>query len=127
MRRAFLPIVVFLGMSACAFGQSPSSDIQTLQALLSEVRALRQDLRVSLNRTQATHILLPLSKRQKGAFTRASDRLNEARQRLLDTHVHQKELTLQVKRLEDELNDAENSEQRTALEDRIKHVKSDLE
>jgi len=127
LRRAFLPIVVFLGMSACAFGQSPSSDTQTLQALLTEVRALRQDLRVSLNRTQAMQILLARFQMQEGAITRASDRLNEARQRLLDTHVHQKELTLQAKRLEDELNDAENSEHRTALEDRIKHVKSDLE
>jgi hypothetical protein len=127
MRRAFLPIIVFLGMSAYAFGQSPSSDTQTLQALLSEVRGLRQDLRVSLNRTQALQILLARFQMQEGAIARASDRLNEARQKLLDTHVHQKELTLEVKRLEDSLNAAENSEQRTTLEDRIKHVKSDLE
>jgi hypothetical protein len=127
MRPAFLPIVAFLGISGCAFGQSASSDTQTLQALLNEVRALRQDLRVSLNRTQATQILLARFQIQEGAITRASDRLNEARQKLLDTHVHQKELTLGVKRLEDALSAAENSEQRTALEDRIKHVKSDLE
>jgi hypothetical protein len=72
-------------------------------------------------------ILLARFQIQEGAITRASDRLNEARQKLLDTHVHQKELTLEVKRLEDALNAAENSEQRAALEDRIKHVKSDLE
>jgi chromosome segregation ATPase len=114
-------------MSAYALGQAASTDTQTLQALLSEVRALRQDLRVSLNRTQAMQILLARFQIQEGAITRASDRLNEARQKLLDTHVHQKELTLEVKRLEDALNAAENSEQRAALEDRIKHVKSDLE
>jgi len=127
MRPAFLSIVAFLGISACAIGQAASSDTQTLQALLSEVRALRQDLRVSLNRTQAMQILLARFQMQEGAVTRASDLLNEARQKLLDTHVHQKELTLEVKRLEDALNAAENSDQRTALEDRIKHVKSDLE
>jgi len=60
-------------------------------------------------------------------ITRASDRLNDARQKLLDTHVHQKELASEAKRLEDELNTAENPQQQNDLQDRIKHIKSDLE
>jgi len=72
-------------------------------------------------------ILLARFQLQEGAITRASDRLNDARQKLLDTHVHQKELALEVKRLEDALSSAENPQQQTDIQDRVKHVKSDIE
>jgi hypothetical protein len=103
MRRVFLLLPVVLGMCGAAFAQAAPSDSQALQAILTEVRALRQDLRVSLNRTQTMQILLVRFQLQEGAIARASDRLNNARQKLLDTHVHQKELALEAKRLEDAL------------------------
>jgi hypothetical protein len=127
MRSVLFPMIALLGMSGYGLGQSTSSDTQTLQALLTEVRALRQDLRVSLNRAQSMQILLARFQIQEGVITRASDRLNDARQKLLDTHVHQKELASEAKRLEDELNTAENPQQQNDLQDRIKHIKSDLE
>src|SRR5690242_18901053 len=95
MRRAFFSMTAFLAISACAFGQATSSDTQTLQALLSEVRALRQDLRVSLNRTQGIQILLARLQLQEGTVTRASEHLNDARQKLFETRVRQKELSSQ--------------------------------
>ncbi len=98
MRRAlFCFISSLLGMSAFAFGQTTSTDSQTLQSLLSEVRGLRQDLRVSLNRAQSMQILLARFQMQESAVTSASDHLNDARQRLLDAQVHQKELALEFK------------------------------
>jgi len=127
MRQVFLLMLVLLGGCGTAIAQGTSSDAQTLQAILTEVRALRQDLRVSLNRAQTTQILLARFQLQEGAITRASDRLNDARQKLLDTHVHQQELALEVKRLEDALNSAENPQQQTDLQERVKHVKSDFE
>jgi chromosome segregation ATPase len=127
MRRALFPMIALLAMPVYGLGQAASSDTQTLQALLNEVRALRQDLRVSLNRAQSMQILLARFQMQEGVITRASDRLNDARQKVSDAHVHQKELALELKRLEDELNTAENPQQQNDLQDRIKHVKSDLE
>jgi len=127
MRRIFLLLPVVFGICGAAFAQAAPSDAQTLQAILSEVRALRQDLRVSMNRAQTMQILLARFQLQEGAITRASDRLNDARQKLLDTHVHQKELALEVKRLEDALSSAENPQQQTDIQDRVKHVKSDIE
>jgi chromosome segregation ATPase len=120
-------MVALLGISACGFGQATSPDAQTLQALLSEVRALRQDLQVSLNRTQSMQILLARFQMQEGVVTRASDHLNDARQRLADVHTHQKEMAAQVKQLEDAVNSTENPQQQADFQDRIKHVKSDLE
>jgi len=72
MRRALLYITALLALSACAFGQAASSDTRTLQALLSEVRALRQELRASLNRTQSMQILLARFQVQEGVVTKAT-------------------------------------------------------
>jgi hypothetical protein len=47
MRRAYFFILVLFGMTAATFGQSTSPDSQTLQAVLTEVRGLRQDLQVA--------------------------------------------------------------------------------
>jgi chromosome segregation ATPase len=127
MRRAFFCTIVFLGMAAYALGQAASSDSQTLQSLLNEVRGLRQDLRISQNRTQSMQILLARLQMQEGAITRASDRLYDARQKRLDTQVNQKELGLALKRLEDELSTAEDPQLQTSIRDRIKHTQSDLE
>jgi hypothetical protein len=127
MRRVFLLLPIVFGMCGAAFAQAAPSDAQALQAILSEVRALRQDLRISLNRTQTMQILLVRFQLQEGAIARASDRLNNARQKLLDTHVHQKELALEARRLEDALKSAENPQQQMDIQERVKHVKSDLE
>jgi hypothetical protein len=126
MRRRFL-VMILLGISASGFGQTASPDSQTLQAILSEVRALRQDLRVSQNRAQSMQILLARFQMQEGVVARASDHFNDARQRLLDAQVHQKELALQLKRLEDEVNNAQNPQQQADFQDRVKHTQSDLE
>ena len=126
MRGALLRIVALLGLSVSALGQASSADTQTLQALLSEIRALRQELRVSLNRTQNTQILLARLQIQEGVITRAADRLNQARQKLSDTQLHQKELGLEQKRLE-ESPPATDPQEQSDLLDRINHVKADLE
>ena len=127
MRQAFSCLTALLAISACAFCQSASPDTQTLQALLSEVRALRQELLVSLNRTQSMQILLARFQVQEGVVTKALDRLNESRQKVSDTHLHQKELEIEAKRHEDALNNAENQREQADLQEGIKRAKSELE
>jgi chromosome segregation ATPase len=126
MRRA-LSIIFLFGTSAYVLGQSAVSDNQTLQSLLSEVRGLRQDLRVSLNRTQSMQILLARLQMQEGAVARASDHFNDARQRLMDARIHQKDLGLELKRLDEEMGNAQNPQQQADFQDRMKHLQSDLE
>lgn len=127
MRRTLFFMSAFLTVSVGAFGQAASSDTQTLQALLSEVRALRQELRAALNKSQSMEILLARFQVQEGVVAKASDRLHESRQKLLETHVHQKELTIEARRLEDALNGSETPQQQADLQERIKHAKSELE
>lgn len=127
MRRLFLLITVVLGMCGVAFAQGASSDPQTLQALLTEVRALRQDLRASLARVQSVQILLSRLQMQQGAVARASEHLEEARSKLAEIQVRQREVASELKRLEDALGAEGNLQQQKVLQERINRVKSDLE
>jgi len=127
MQRAFLRLAFLLGASACAFAQAGSSESQTLQALLNEVRALRQDLRVSLNRAQTMQILLVRLQMQEGVIARSTEHLNGVRQKLLEARSAQKEQTLGLKQLEDSLETTESAPHQADLQDRIKQAKSNLE
>ena len=126
MRAFFLTLVVF-GIAAATFGQAPSSDAQTLQALLTEVRELRQDLRSSLARIQRGQILLSRLQTQQAAVTRALERLNDARSKLADAQAQQNHSAANIKRLEDALSAEENLAQQKQLRDMISHSKSELE
>jgi chromosome segregation ATPase len=64
---------------------------------------------------------------QQGAVARASERLDEARSKLAEIQVRQREVAGEVKRLEDAMSAEENLQQQKALQDRINHVKSELE
>src|SRR6202521_5954664 len=79
MMRSFWLIVVLFGIPATAFGQSDISDSQTLRALLTEVRALGQDLLSSMARVQRGQILLSRLQTQQANVARAGDRLHDAR------------------------------------------------
>lgn len=132
MRRMLFRVLATLLLSGAAIAQAApsahaaSSDSQTLQALLTEVRALRQELRASLSRSQSMQVLLSRLQIQEGVKERVADRFNEARQKLLDTQIQQKELALEQKRIEDSP-PATDPQQQSDLLDRLNHVKSDLE
>ncbi len=127
MRRAFFLTLVVFGIPAAAFGQAAASDSQTLQALLTEVRELRQDLRTSLARVQSGQILLSRLQAQQVAVTRASERLDEARSALAGVQARLKRVAADVKQLEDSLSAEGNLAQQRDLQDRVTHFKSELE
>jgi len=127
MRRACFIFLVVFGIQASSFGQAASSDSQTLQALLTEVRDLRQELRISLARTQRAQILPSRLLAQQAAVTRASERLNEARSKLADAQTHQKDVRNNLKRFEDALIDEQNPAKQKELRDRINVSKAELE
>jgi chromosome segregation ATPase len=125
MQRLYFLIVVVFGLTAAAFGQTTSSDSQTLRALLNEVRELRQVLQSSLTRIQSAQILLSRLQIQELAVTRASQHLDEARSELAEVQAVLKSEAAEIKHFEDEARNAgENAAQ---VEEALKRVKSDLE
>ena len=127
MRQTFLLILLVAGIPSATLGQASASDAQTMQALLTEIRELRRDLRASLARIQVVQILLSRLQTQQAVVTRTSDRLNDARSKATDAQTHQKDLRTNLKRLEDALGAEQNPEQQKELRDRINNAKSELE
>jgi hypothetical protein len=91
------------------------------------VRELRQELRISLARTQRAQILPSRLLAQQAAVTRASERLNEARSKLADAQTHQTDVRNNLKRFEDALIDEQNPAKQKELRDRINVSKAELE
>ncbi len=127
MRRAYFLILVVLvvfGVTAATFGQATSSDSQTLKALLTEVRELRQVLQSSLTRIQSAQILLSRLQSQEVAVTRASQHLDDARSKLAEVQVAMRREAAEIKHFEDEAPNGENAAQ---VEEALKRAKSELE
>ena len=94
--------------STACFGQTTPGDSQTLQALLSEVRQLRQDLQTTAIAGQRAQILIYRLQGQEAAVARASQRLDEAREKLARIQDERKHVATDVKRHEDFISNAEN-------------------
>jgi chromosome segregation ATPase len=112
-------------MALAAFGQASSSDSQTLQALLTEVRELRKVLQVSIAKMQSAQILLARLQIQEVAVTRASQHLDDARSRLAEVQLVLKSEAAEIKHWEDEAPNA--NETPTQIEEAVKRAKSDME
>src|SRR5207249_5887194 len=75
-------VLGFLSFSTTCFGQTTTGDSQRLQALLSEIRLLRQDLQTTTIAAQRAQILIYRLQGQEAAVARASQRLDDARDKL---------------------------------------------
>ena len=128
MNRSWLLVLAFLFVSPCALGQTPSTDSQTLQALLAEVRQLRQDLRTTAMAAQRVQILLHRLQGQETAVAQAQRRVDEAHSNLAQTQSEIKRLASQIKRIEDMQNDSQNRSERERkdLEDLLPQLKERL-
>jgi myosin heavy subunit len=130
MRRTHFFILVVFGMATATFAQTTSSDSQILQALLTEVRQLRQDLQASLTRMQSAQILLSRLQIQEVAVTRASQQVDETRSKLAEVQLVQKSQAAKVASLtslKDEV--SANPEQQGDVQDvqeKLNSAQSDL-
>ena len=121
MRRTYFFIVVVFGMATATFAQTTSSDSQTLQALLTEIRQLRQDLQVSLTRIQSAQILLSRLQIQQVSVSRASQHLDDARSKLAEVQVVIRSEAAEIKHYED------SGDHAAQVEDALNRAKADLE
>jgi chromosome segregation ATPase len=131
MNRSSVFALGLLFSSTACLGQtasSASSDSPTLQALLQEVRGLRQDMQVTFIAAQRAQILIYRLQGQEAVVARASQRLDEARDKLARTQDDRKHLASEVKQNEDFIANTENPEaQRKLFEDRLPLLKTRLE
>lgn len=126
MRQSFLALVLVL-FPAAALGQTATNDSQTLQALLAEVRQLRQDLRTATLAAQRAQILIYRLNAQEAAVVRVSQRLEDMRVRLDQMEAGRKHDANQIKKFEDAKEHLENPSERRNLDDIISNLKASIE
>ena len=128
MNRSSLFILGLLLFSTACLGQTTPNDSQTLQSLLLEVRQLRQDLQTTTIAGQRAQILIYRVQGQEAAVARASQRLDEARDKLARIEDERKHVAASVKQSEDFIRNTENPPtQRREIEDSLAQVKARLE
>jgi chromosome segregation ATPase len=127
MHRSCFLIPVFLLIPAPVYGQSNSTDSQTLQALLAEVRQLHHDLQTTTIAAQRAQILLYRLQGQEAIVARASQRLDDARARLVEVQSNRTKLTADIKKYEELVSQTENSPtDRKQIEDLLPQLKAKL-
>jgi len=101
MRRALFFVLCLLFLPAYGSGQSNTSDLQGMQALVAEVRQLRKDLQTTNGYALKAQVLLYRLQVQEAAVGRASQHLNDLRSRLAETQAHRRDLAAALKRNEE--------------------------
>lgn len=128
MNRSSLFILGLLLVSTTCFGQTTPGDSQTLQALLLEVRQLRQDLQTTTIAAERAQILIYRLQGQEAAVARASQRLDEARDKLARIQEERKHVAADVKQHEDFISNSENpATQKKEIEAELSQLKTRLE
>jgi hypothetical protein len=125
LRSALLALSLLL-FSSPTPAQATPTESPTLQALLAEIRQLRQDLQTSAIAARRAQILIYRLHVQEDAAAHASQRLDEAKSYIEQLRAGKKYQELQIKRYEDMRDRAENDAQRHQLEDAITEFKAQI-
>ena len=108
-----------LALALPCLGQSSQSDSQTLQAILAEIRAIHNELKV----TQTTQILLTELEIQQSVVNRATQRADDAQSRLSEIKAAEKDNVGEMARTKDRLDQSTDPQEAKALADRSEELK----
>jgi hypothetical protein len=103
---------LFLAVSN-AICQTPAKEPDTIQALLTEVRQLRQDIEAMTVASQRVQIALYTLQMQDAALTRSTQRADNARNKCSGAEGNRSHITESIQRFERALASAKLSEQET--------------
>ena len=127
MLRPAVLALSLLFFSSCAHGQATPTESPTLQALLTEIRQLRQDLQTSAIAARRAQILIYRLYVQEAAVANVSQRLDEAKSSIEQLRARRKYYEIQIKQDEGMRDHAENATQRKQFEDAITGLKAQME
>jgi len=119
-------LVCFSSPASC---QTQISDAQTrtMEAVLSEIRQLRQDLQTAALAARKAQIVIYRLHIQQGVVERATSRLDNAKTEIAQVENQRRYQTEQIKRLKVMKERAENEEQKQQLDENIATLESNLQ
>ena len=127
MHRSWLLALGFVFASPASFAQTASTDSQTLQALLAEVRQLRMDLQTTSVASQRVQIILYRLQLQEGTVARAQQRVDEVHSKLAEARAGVQHFASEVERMQRALNETQNPADRKESESLLAARKGQLE
>ncbi len=101
MKKIGLSIVLFTAFNL--LGQTPAKDADPVQALLVEVRQLRQDIEAMTVASQRVQIALYALQLQDAAVARSAQRLDNAKNKCAGVEEHRSHAESEVQRFENAL------------------------
>jgi hypothetical protein len=120
-RRALIALFL-LALATTSFGQNRESDSQTIREILTEIRGIHEDMRV----TETTQILLTEFEMQQSVVNRATEKVDSARTKLLEIQRDQKLVTSDLERAEDHLSRASDTDERKHVAEEIERHKANI-
>lgn len=128
MLRSLLILFGFLLASITTYGQRTlSTDSQTLEALLAEVRQLRQDLRTTAVTTVRAQILLHHLQAQEAAVARVAQKVESAQIRLAESQSAEQRTTEQIHAVENRKESSPDAREQQQLEQALENLKRNLQ
>ena len=119
--------LILLLLATVAHAQTPSSDSQTLQILVEEVRQLRQELKTTTVTVERAQILIYRLQFQEATVARDLQRLDDARSKLAENQAARKEIMFLIKRLEDRRAGINNVAEQKETDDQLAKLKAQLD
>lgn len=123
IQRQVLIALFCLMATVASRGQSQDTDSQTLRAILAELRAIHEDMRV----TETTQLLVAELEMQQAVVSRATESADNARERLDNVLRNQKQLASELENLQDRLDKATDSDLKNHLSQSIEQMKSNTD
>lgn len=128
MSRPFFLFLAFLVASIPVSGQVASTDSQTLQALIAEVRLLRQDLQMLAANNLRAQILLQRLRDQEAVVERVKERVDNGHVQLTSLQAQRNRDAAYLKQNEDLVSETDTSSvKRKEIENRLAVGKQQLE
>jgi hypothetical protein len=126
VKRIILSLIAGLAMTPACGAQVNSSDSQTLQAILSELREIRAELHNQHAQNQTMQVLLFQMQTYQTAINRATQRTDDARSELSKVREAETHFAADISRNEDSLRDPQDEADKKRLAAEIERSKGGL-
>lgn len=127
MLRSFFVLVLLSVIVGTAAAQTKPTDSQNLEAILGEIRQLRQNLRTATMAAQRAQILVYRFQMQDAVVRHLQDRIEDTRSKLAQIQHEEKRLTTAAKQMEQSQDQSESPKDKKELEDTIARIKAGVE
>ena len=122
-RLSFLPATLLL--VSTTFAQTNPTDSDTLKALLTEVRQLRQDLRTTAAAAQRAQILVYRAQAQESVVRRMQERVDDTRSKLAQIQSEQRNRATSIKQIDEKKSRSETpAAEQKELENVLPQIKA---